>query len=94
MFSSLNNSFDFIRLLVDGKWGQWGGYGACSKTCNPGHKVRERKCNSPSPSHGGKECIGSAREVTTCNTKGCPGNVLSYFTLIIQYIFFYVFLYV
>ena len=89
MFSSLNSSFDFIWLLVDGQWGPWGGYGSCSKTCNSGQKVRTRKCNSPSPSHGGKGCIGSKRQKKRCNTKGCPCNVLSYFTLLFQYIFFY-----
>ena len=88
MFSSLNNSFDFIQLLVDGQWGPWGGYGSCSKTCNSGQKVRTRKCNSPLPSHGGEGCIGSDREETICNIKGCPGNVLSYFTLLTQYISF------
>ena len=90
MLSSLNNSFDFILFLVDGQWGLWGDYGSCSKTCNSGQKVRTRKCNSPSPSHGGKGCIGSDSELTICNTNGCPGNVMPYFTLLIQYIFLFI----
>ena len=74
-----------MESLVDGQWGPWGGYGSCSKSCGSGQKVRTRECNNPSPSHGGKGCIGSDREETICNTKGCPGNVMSYFTLFIHY---------
>ena len=74
MITHFNISFYYIEFLVDGQWGPWGGYGSCSKTCNAGQKVRTRKCNIPSPSHGGKGCVGSDHEETTCNTKVCPGD--------------------
>ena len=78
-----------LNFLVDGKWGQW--EESCSKTCNSGQNVKTRKCNSPSPSLGGKLCVGSdsERSETTCNNQGCPGNRMSYFPQLIQDIFFH-----
>ena len=35
------------RLPLDGSWGEWGEFGACSRTCGGGVKISERKCNNP-----------------------------------------------
>ena len=63
-----------ILFLVDGKWGRWGQYSACTKTCGTGTQRRKRKCNNPSPSHGGEHCIGSDNESIICNTNRCSGK--------------------
>ncbi|KAI8492359.1 hypothetical protein Bbelb_298120 [Branchiostoma belcheri] len=43
---------------VDGGWGVWTSYGACSATCGAGVESRSRRCDSPAPSAGGKDCPG------------------------------------
>ena len=61
---------------VDGGYGEWSPFLACSRTCGGGKSVRSRKCDSPAPKHGGKDCsrLGPPRDVRICNTKDCPGE--------------------
>ena len=61
-------------LSVHGNWGKWSGFGVCSKTCGGGTKSRSRKCNNPSPAHGGRKCSGSSTQSAQCNTQHCPGR--------------------
>ncbi|XP_020632434.1 coadhesin-like isoform X5 [Orbicella faveolata] len=56
---------------VDGSWGRWERWSRCSATCSGGKKRRERYCNKPRPSNGGKDCPGDGVEVIRCNTKPC-----------------------
>jgi len=63
----------FYLFVVDGKWGEYGAYGECSKPCGGGAKERFRKCNNPAPAHGGKKCAGFAKFVMICNMHRCPG---------------------
>ena len=58
---------------VDGKWGSWGRWSNCDKSCGGGKMKRERKCDKPKPTYGGKSCSGSDTEEKTCNTKACVG---------------------
>ncbi|XP_074608868.1 uncharacterized protein LOC141863292 [Acropora palmata] len=65
--------------VVDGAWGQWGPYSACSETefCNRGSQVRTRPCNNPAPQNGGKICPGPESESQECpktNCKETPQN--------------------
>lgn len=60
--------------LVDGNWGQWNAYSACSATCGRGTKDKTRTCDTPSPANGGATCVGDATRTTVCNTDACPGN--------------------
>merc|ERR1719369_1773711 len=46
---------------VDGKWNDWGSWGACHK----GKRYRFRKCNNPPPKNGGV-CYGKAYQEETC----------------------------
>eukprot|EP00795_Rhopilema_esculentum_P014505 gene14505-5565_t len=57
---------------VDGKYGPWKNFGACTKSCGGGNQTRTRPCNNPAPSHGGKECEGPASESRPCNVESCP----------------------
>ena len=59
---------------MNGKFGRWGTFSTCTKTCGGGTQKRERKCNSPPPSAGGKNCVGPAVEIKDCNINGCPGK--------------------
>ncbi|ELK06090.1 Complement component C7, partial [Pteropus alecto] len=47
---------------IDGGWNCWSSWGPCVQ----GKKTRTRKCNNPSPSGGGKSCIGEASESRQC----------------------------
>eukprot|EP00795_Rhopilema_esculentum_P014506 gene14506-5566_t len=57
---------------VDGEYGPWKNFGACTKSCGGGNQTRTRPCNNPAPSHGGKECEGPASESRPCNVESCP----------------------
>lgn len=47
---------------VDGGWNCWSSWGPCVQ----GKKTRSRQCNNPSPSAGGKSCIGETSETRQC----------------------------
>ena len=51
----------------------------CTQSCGKGLQARARKCTSPKPANGGRQCPGTAGETRLCNTVGCPGidNVIS-----------------
>ena len=48
-------------------WGNYGGYGGCSRTCGGGTKTRTRPCLPP-----GSVCVGPSSEVVECNKQACP----------------------
>ena len=53
-----NEFSDQVECVVDGGWGDWSEFGACSVTCASGVRRRERKCDFPVPKNGGKQCVG------------------------------------
>ncbi|OWF39337.1 coadhesin-like [Mizuhopecten yessoensis] len=57
---------------VDGNWGPWFGWTSCSESCGGGVREREKTCNYPPPSHGGRDCPGEPREEQDCNEDPCP----------------------
>ena len=71
-----------LFLVVDGSFGDWTEWGACSVTCGVGQSVRRRLCDHPVPQNGGKDCEGPAEEFKACNDVPCqvptpgPGNYL------------------
>ncbi|KFO22575.1 A disintegrin and metalloproteinase with thrombospondin motifs 9 [Fukomys damarensis] len=56
---------------VDGSWGSWSPYGACSRTCGGGIKMAIRECNRPEPKNGGKYCVGRRMKFKSCNMEPC-----------------------
>ncbi|KAL4216737.1 hypothetical protein ACF0H5_024460 [Mactra antiquata] len=56
---------------VNGGWGTWGAWSACSVTCGSGLRTSTRKCNSPSPSHGGHNCAGISEKQDGCQMTSC-----------------------
>jgi len=37
--------------------------------------TRTRKCNSPSPKYGGRDCIGTSSNTKTCSGIHCYGKI-------------------
>ncbi|CAC5421170.1 unnamed protein product [Mytilus coruscus] len=67
------NNFNISNctIPVDGQWGSWSTK-SCSVTCGSGTEYRYRICNNPSPSDGGKYCVGNDTELSQCNLGDCP----------------------
>ncbi|CAB3406645.1 unnamed protein product [Caenorhabditis bovis] len=57
---------------VDGQWGDWRGWGECSRTCGGGIQKALRDCDNPRPTNGGKYCVGQRERYRSCNTQECP----------------------
>ena len=69
-------SFNFLYFFiskflykVNGDWGSWTSWSSCSKDCK---KTRSRKCNNPAPANGGKDCVGSSQNTSSCTGGSCP----------------------
>ncbi|XP_076083164.1 uncharacterized protein LOC143054138 [Mytilus galloprovincialis] len=56
---------------VNGGWGNWGSYAACSVSCEGGIQYRYRLCNNPSAVCGGADCPYSDTDSRTCNEDIC-----------------------
>jgi len=66
----------FIHFLfpkVDGGWGKFSKWSACSEKCGGGVQLRTRTCTKPAPKYGGKKCVGDAQETRKCNENPCKG---------------------
>ncbi|XP_076324737.1 semaphorin-5A-like isoform X2 [Tachypleus tridentatus] len=57
-----------LNCTRNGQWTQWAAWSACSQTCGLALKTRRRYCGNPSPSHGGRICLGPEMEETHCST--------------------------
>lgn len=54
---------------VPGGWSSWGEWGPCSRSCGAGVSILERRCDHPTPRHGGAYCLGERRRYRVCNTQ-------------------------
>ena len=66
---------------INGGFGGWSTYSKCSASCGGGAQSKERKCDSPPPQFGGKDCVGPTSESRSCNDKECPGKLISFINL-------------
>ncbi|XP_032658306.1 A disintegrin and metalloproteinase with thrombospondin motifs 8 [Chelonoidis abingdonii] len=64
--------------VVDGNWGPWSPWGACSRTCGGGVHFSYRDCNDPAPQNGGKYCKGQRAKYQSCCTEECPPDGKSF----------------
>lgn len=58
---------------VDGGWSCWSSWGPCVQ----GKKTRSRVCNNPTPSGGGRSCVGETSE-----SRACEDEELEHFRLL------------
>ncbi|XP_077173731.1 LOW QUALITY PROTEIN: A disintegrin and metalloproteinase with thrombospondin motifs 7 [Paroedura picta] len=63
---------------INGGWGTWSSWAACSRTCGAGLQNAERQCNKPTPKYGGKYCVGERKRFRVCSTKTCPADQPSF----------------
>ncbi|XP_057704343.1 A disintegrin and metalloproteinase with thrombospondin motifs 7 isoform X2 [Corythoichthys intestinalis] len=63
---------------VNGGWGTWSEWSACSRSCGAGIESAQRDCDDPVPRNRGKYCLGERRRYRICNTTPCPNNVPSF----------------
>ena len=63
---------------MNGGYGAWEPYGACTKSCGGGIQTRTRDCDSPKPENGGEDCgaLGPANESRSCNDETCAGKLV------------------
>uniref|UniRef100_A0A667YK34 ADAM metallopeptidase with thrombospondin type 1 motif, 15b n=1 Tax=Myripristis murdjan TaxID=586833 RepID=A0A667YK34_9TELE len=61
-----------VYCQVDGRWGKWGAFGDCSRTCGGGVQLAKRECDNPVPENGGKYCYGLRIKYRSCNLNPCP----------------------
>ncbi|XP_030648275.1 A disintegrin and metalloproteinase with thrombospondin motifs 15a [Chanos chanos] len=66
------------KMKVDGKWGRWGAFGDCSRTCGGGVQLAKRECDNPVPANGGKYCQGLRVKYRSCNLTPCPDTGKTY----------------
>ena len=59
---------------VDGKWGLWSPWTACSATCGAAKRSRTRECDHPPPAHAGKTCEGPEKQEEYCRLQPCMGR--------------------
>ncbi|XP_069565268.1 properdin-like [Brachyistius frenatus] len=71
--SQVKNCDQLPHCLEDGVWGTWSPFTSCPVTCGVGLQVSVRRCDSPSPKHGGSPCHGKERQTRICSTNiHCP----------------------
>uniref|UniRef100_A0AAV2J7U3 Peptidase M12B domain-containing protein n=1 Tax=Knipowitschia caucasica TaxID=637954 RepID=A0AAV2J7U3_KNICA len=68
------NKIDVQTVKVDGRWGKWGAFGPCSRTCGAGVQLSKRECSDPVPANGGKYCQGVRVKYRSCSLNHCPDN--------------------
>ncbi|XP_072167329.1 A disintegrin and metalloproteinase with thrombospondin motifs 7-like [Diadema setosum] len=65
------------QIVIHGGWGSWSEWSECSLTCGTGVVFRERECDNPRPSRGGKYCVGKRKKYALCRLVECPQGLPS-----------------
>ncbi|KAJ7351836.1 metalloendopeptidase [Desmophyllum pertusum] len=59
--------------VINGRWSNWSMLSKCTRPCGGGVQSRSRTCTNPSPTNGGRNCIGPAEgHWQICNSQPCP----------------------
>ena len=69
-------SFLISYIAADCKWGSFGPWSGCTKTCGGGFQTRTRTVETPA-ANGGSDCVGDASETRACSTGACPTGTLN-----------------
>ncbi|XP_077160383.1 SCO-spondin-like isoform X2 [Paroedura picta] len=58
---------------LHGGWSTWGPWSPCTQSCGEGVRFRFRQCDNPAPQNGGRGCVGSREQQSSCpNQQVCP----------------------
>ncbi|XP_067947466.1 uncharacterized protein [Watersipora subatra] len=61
--------------VVHGLWSDWGEWSACpADFCSYANITRNRTCDNPPPTNGGRYCDGDMTDVSWCFNSSCPIN--------------------
>ncbi|NWW86983.1 ATS7 metalloproteinase, partial [Rhynochetos jubatus] len=63
---------------INGGWGSWSSWAACSRSCGAGVQSAERQCSNPTPKYGGRYCLGERKRFRICNVRPCPPDKPSF----------------
>lgn len=82
-----------LKFLVHGGLSEWSEWGSCDVTCGKGSQLRTRKCDSPKPICGGRNCtaLGSLHEtrefkaVIECPSKSCSNKQICFSISLVDY---------
>ena len=76
IFSQSKVQYDAYLFLfvakVDCKWGPYGEWSACTKSCGGGFQTRLRDVEQQA-FNGGAKCEGESTDLRVCNEHACPG---------------------
>lgn len=75
-FSRVGEFDEYGHYLEDGLFLH--SYTECSRTCGGGVTSIKRDCNNPTPSNGGKYCVGQRIRYESCNTDPCPTSDIDF----------------
>lgn len=62
----LETLYGLLPVPLNGHWGRWAAWSACSQTCGKAYQTRSRLCNDPPPQFNGNICEGVLVQVQMC----------------------------
>lgn len=87
IFEYPRSSCDYNILIslakVDCKWGPYGNWSACTKSCGGGFQTRLRDIVQQAQ-HGGAKCDGESTDLRVCAEHACPSNQCFYIYILVK----------
>ena len=65
---------------IDCKWGSYGNWTECSKSCGGGNQTRLRDIEQKAQ-NGGAKCSGESKDSRACSVHACPGEKETLFVI-------------
>ena len=62
-----------FAVKIDCKWGPYGNWSACTKSCGGGFQTRLRDIEQQAQ-NGGEKCSGESTDLRVCAEHACPGE--------------------